>query len=98
MVGTDRRNFIPTRSRIELECVGPCARTRLLSILRGHTPMSTVSRVSSVVLQGITWQQYVDLRDREENNHVRMTYDRGDLELMLREFRAACRQIAGEPK
>ena len=45
--------------------------------------MSTVSGISSVLLQGITWQQYVDFRDLEENNHVRMTYDRGNLELML---------------
>ena len=58
------------------DCTG-CIRTGTIGL------MSTVSGVSSVLLQGITWQQYVNLRDLEENNHVRMTYDRGDLELML---------------
>ena len=34
------------------------------------------------LLQGISWQTYVALRDVRENYHVRMTYDRGDLEMM----------------
>jgi Uma2 family endonuclease len=30
----------------------------------------------------VTWQQYVELRDREEYRNTRMTFDRGSLELM----------------
>jgi len=33
-------------------------------------------------LRGISWQTYVTLRDAPENDHVRMTYDRGDLQMM----------------
>lgn len=34
------------------------------------------------LLHGITWQTYLELRDAPENYHVRMTYDRGSLEMM----------------
>jgi len=34
------------------------------------------------VLSGVSWETYVALRDAPENYHVRMTYDRGDLEMM----------------
>jgi Uma2 family endonuclease len=33
-------------------------------------------------LQGIPWNTYVLLRELPENEHVRMIYDRGDLEMM----------------
>jgi Uma2 family endonuclease len=36
----------------------------------------------SVVLHGVPWEIYEALRSEEDNNHVRMTYDRGALELM----------------
>jgi hypothetical protein len=42
--------------------------------------MATVERVSSeqrFALHGIPWQAYLSLRDLPENNHVRMTYNRG---------------------
>ena len=35
-----------------------------------------------VCLSGVTWQDYVRLRDIPANRNVRMTYDDGDLELM----------------
>ncbi|HWB11693.1 MAG TPA: Uma2 family endonuclease [Pirellulales bacterium] len=35
-----------------------------------------------VVLSGISWQLYEQLRDNQENWHVRMAYDQGMLELM----------------
>jgi Uma2 family endonuclease len=35
-----------------------------------------------VVLYGISWATYQKLRDAEENYHVRMTYDRGALEIV----------------
>ena len=35
-----------------------------------------------VVLSGISWDLYEQLRENEDNWHVRMTYDRGTLELM----------------
>ena len=44
--------------------------------------MSTIPREPAILLQGLTWQNYVDLRDAPENDHVRMTFDRGSLELM----------------
>jgi Uma2 family endonuclease len=34
------------------------------------------------VLEGIPWETYVALRDVPANEHVRMTYDRGRLEIM----------------
>lgn len=33
-------------------------------------------------LRRATWQQYVEMRDSNENRNVRMTFDRGELELM----------------
>jgi len=42
-----------------------------------------VADVSSVLLHGVSWNTYQSLRKPEENNHLRMTYDRGDLEIML---------------
>jgi Uma2 family endonuclease len=35
-----------------------------------------------VLLRKATWEQYVSLRDVNENRHTRMTFDRGSLELM----------------
>src|SRR5487761_1184887 len=35
-----------------------------------------------IVLSGISWEQYEQLRDNEDNWHVRMAYDEGRLELM----------------
>jgi Uma2 family endonuclease len=35
-----------------------------------------------IVLSGISWEHYEQLRDNEENWHVRMAYDGGRLELM----------------
>lgn len=34
------------------------------------------------LLRGISWELYEALRDNEENNHVRMTYSQGTLEMM----------------
>ena len=42
----------------------------------------TVSPELRLVLRGVPWEMYVALRDLDENNHVRMTYDGGTLELM----------------
>lgn len=38
--------------------------------------------VRGVVLHGVPWSAYQSLRRAEANNHLRMTYDRGDLEIM----------------
>lgn len=46
------------------------------------TPPPDANTVGSIVLQHVPWSLYVALRDEEDNNHVRMTYDRGRLELM----------------
>ena len=35
-----------------------------------------------MVLRGVPWHTYVELRDLPENYHVRMNYDRGTLEIM----------------
>jgi Uma2 family endonuclease len=35
-----------------------------------------------VLMRNTSWQQYVELRDSNEHRHVRMTFDRGELELM----------------
>lgn len=49
--------------------------------------MSTVEKVSltgerRIVLSGISWELYEQLREIDENWHVRMAYDDGKLELM----------------
>jgi Uma2 family endonuclease len=49
--------------------------------------MATVEKVClraerRIVLSGIPWELYEQLRENEENWHVRMAYDNGRLELM----------------
>ena len=48
--------------------------------------MSTATTVAfvpqSVILRNTSWETYVRLRDERENDHIRMTYDQGTLELM----------------
>jgi Uma2 family endonuclease len=41
-----------------------------------------LSRERRIVLSGIPWGLYEQLRDNEQNSHVRMAYDHGRLELM----------------
>lgn len=49
--------------------------------------MATIERIllrgeRRIVLSGISWELYEQLRENEENWHVHMTYDNGRLELM----------------
>jgi Uma2 family endonuclease len=49
--------------------------------------MATIQQVvlrgeNRIVLSGISWELYEQLRDNEDNWHVHMAYDRGTLELM----------------
>lgn len=49
--------------------------------------MATIEEVAlsgehRIVLSGISWEMYEQLRDNEENWHVHMAYDEGTLELM----------------
>ncbi|HVA47526.1 MAG TPA: hypothetical protein VNH11_14240 [Pirellulales bacterium] len=47
--------------------------------------MATVQQLASerrFILHGVPWDTYVALGDIEANGHVRMTYDRGTLEMM----------------
>jgi Uma2 family endonuclease len=49
--------------------------------------MATVERIllraeDRIVLSRVSWETYEELRENEENRHVRMAYDRGTLELM----------------
>ncbi|HVA47846.1 MAG TPA: Uma2 family endonuclease [Pirellulales bacterium] len=49
--------------------------------------MATVEKVllrgeRRIVLSGISWEMYEQLRENEDNWHVHMAYDRGTLELM----------------
>ncbi|OYV78746.1 MAG: hypothetical protein B7Z73_19450, partial [Planctomycetia bacterium 21-64-5] len=49
--------------------------------------MATIERVvlrgeRRIVLSGISWELYEQLRENEENWHVHMAYDNGRLELM----------------
>jgi Uma2 family endonuclease len=49
--------------------------------------MATVERIvlrgeRRIVLSGVSWELYEQLRENEENWHIRMAYDRGRLELM----------------
>ena len=48
--------------------------------------MATVQQIATeprFVLHNVPWDTYVALRDLEANWHVRMTYDRGTLEMMV---------------
>jgi Uma2 family endonuclease len=47
-------------------------------------PPSPVERVGDrrFILRGIPWQTYVSLREADDTPGLRMTYDRGELELM----------------
>src|SRR5262245_37853905 len=52
-----------------------------------ETTMSTATTNAAIdspriLLQNVPWETYVQLRDVSENDHIRMTYDRGTLELM----------------
>jgi Uma2 family endonuclease len=44
--------------------------------------VETTNRPASRVLHGVSWDAYVEMSDLPENEHARMTYDRGDLEIM----------------
>ena len=47
--------------------------------------MATVARLQAEtrnVMYGIPWNTYVELRENPDNYHLRMTYDRGTLEIM----------------
>jgi len=46
------------------------------------TTVEQIQREQRFVLRGVSWPTYEALRDAPENYHVRMTYDRGDLEIM----------------
>ncbi len=41
-----------------------------------------LTRENGVVLHDTSWQTYVQLRDARENSRMRMTYDRGELEIL----------------
>src|SRR5208337_5193140 len=43
---------------------------------------SPVSHESRNVLYEVPWRTYLELREKPENYHLRMTYDRGALEIM----------------
>ncbi|MGH7137947.1 MAG: Uma2 family endonuclease, partial [Pirellulales bacterium] len=52
----------------------------------GGACMATVQQIAAeprFVLNGVSWETYVALRDIEANWHVRMTYDRGTLEMKV---------------
>ena len=42
----------------------------------------TTTHESRKLLRGVSWQEYVALRDNDEYRNTRMTFDRGSLELM----------------
>ena len=44
--------------------------------------VGTAGLDDSVVLHGISWKMYRRLRKMPDNYNVRMTYDRGELEIM----------------
>lgn len=52
------------------------------TITQPQSPARAPARADRVVLQSIDWTTYVALRDNPANWRVRMTYDRGVLELM----------------
>jgi Uma2 family endonuclease len=45
-----------------------------------RAPVTTTT--DRLLIQGVTWKSYVTLADELNENHVRLTYDRGRLEIM----------------
>src|SRR5436190_21302028 len=45
-------------------------------------PLRELSDADSIVLHGVSWDVYQALRQPAENDHLRMTYDGGALEIM----------------
>lgn len=58
--------------------------TATATICPAETPQSAaaLADIPSILLRGISWDTYQSLRRPEENNHLRMTYDQGELEIM----------------
>ena len=50
--------------------------------LKSLSANADIERGGSIVLHDISWDLYEQLLLATEEQHVRMTYDRGDLELM----------------
>ena len=51
------------------------------------TPKSdTITEPMRIILHAVPWAVYKALRDVEDNNHIRMTYFDGTLELLIPEF------------
>src|SRR5687767_7224922 len=51
-----------------------------------HPPTQQNGFPQRVLLQGINWNAYKALCDATTNRRVRMTYDAGDLEIMVTSF------------
>ncbi len=51
------------------------------------TPSPAPGSTSSVTITGVDWETYCDLRDNEENNHVRMIYLDGTLTIISPQLR-----------
>ena len=57
--------------------------------------MNSTDRDRGTLLRNTSWQVYSELRMCPANNNVRMTFDRGDLELMSPskpQFQVWCQQ------
>ena len=52
-----------------------------MSIVEAPTPVQT-QPVQRFVLHNVSWEQYGKFLEAIGENHVRVTYDRGSLELM----------------
>jgi Uma2 family endonuclease len=48
--------------------------------------VDTITEPMRIILRGVPWAAYKALRDAPENNHIRMTYLDGTLELMSPEY------------
>src|SRR3989304_806860 len=46
------------------------------------TTIGSIQRDNRFLLPAVPWQAYIALREQSENEHVRMIYDRGVLEMM----------------
>jgi Uma2 family endonuclease len=54
----------------------------MATIEKIETAAESGSPCDSIVLSGVSWELYDALREIEDNWHVKMTYDRGQLEMM----------------
>lgn len=73
------RAALPRRTRVKLTRVGD---TLVITCPGPTIPLPRDRDTARILLQGVDWQGYETLLETLDRHHLRITYDRGDLEIM----------------